>query len=287
MMSKFQRAVDIYRNHGIELLLRRSATFSRKQFTKIDAYQDLAQYRHGVADLMKVGFPKSGNTWVHFLMANTVVRAAGRSDDVHFRNLKKWVGGSEAPPSTPPVDGFPTMIGHHHERHAATYLNDDTEVVYIVRHPGDVMESFYDWRQNRWVDLNPGTFSEFIRSENGVKAWVRHVKSWQDRWDVLIQFEDLKDDPGSQLRKIWDAAEKDIDESTIQYAVEQSSFSTMQRMEEKHGRDRKAGGNPDYSFMRKGESDAGEAYFDDDDRRYLRNAAGDVMEMLGYSVDIG
>jgi hypothetical protein len=269
----------------MELLLRRSAKFFKEQVTRTDPYQVLARHRHGTADLMKVGFPKSGNTWVHFLMANTVVGAAGRTDDVHFKNLKTWVGGSEAPPSTPPVDGFPSMIGHHRERHAATYLGGDTTVVYIVRHPGDVMESFYDWRRNRWVDMNPGSFSEFIRSENGITAWARHVRSWQDRWDVLITFEDLKDDPASQLRKIWTAVDLDIDESTIQYAVEQSSFSNMQRMEEQYGKDDKAGGNPEYTFMRKGESDAGEAYFDSKDRRYLEETAGDVMETLGYSVD--
>jgi hypothetical protein len=77
----------------------------------------------------------------------------------------------------------------------------------------------------------------------------------------------------------------DIDESTIQYAVEQSSFSNMQRMEEQYGKDDKAGGNPEYTFMRKGESDAGEAYFDSKDRRYLEETAGDAMETLGYSVD--
>lgn len=285
MASKLQRAVTIYRNHGLELLLRRSATFSKKQLTRSNAYQALARHRHGTADLMKVGFPKSGNTWVHFLMANTVVKAAGRNDEVHFKNLKNWVGGSEAPPSAPPVDGFPSMIGHHRERSAATYLGDNTTVVYIVRHPGDVMESFYDWRQNRWVDMNPGTFSEFIRSENGASAWARHVRSWQDRWDVLIKFEDLKQDPASQLRKIWAAADVDVAEPTIQYAVEQSSFDNMQRMEEQYGRDDKAGGNPDYAFMRKGESDAGEAYFDAEDRQYLEETAGDVMETLGYSAD--
>jgi Sulfotransferase domain. len=218
-------------------------------------------------------------------MANTVAGVLGQTEDVHFKNLKSWVGGSEAPPSAPPADGFPTVIGHHRERPTATYLGEDTTVVYVVRHPGDVMESFYDWRQNRWVDMDPGPFTDFIRSENGVKAWARHVRSWQDRWDVLIKFEDLKEDPSSQLRKIWNAADVAVDESTIQYAVDQSSFTNMQRMEEQYGKDDKAGGNPDYAFMRKGESDAGEAYFDAEDRQYLGRIAGDILEPLDYTVE--
>jgi hypothetical protein len=240
------------------------------------------QWKYGTADLLKIGFPKSGNTWVHFLMANSIVGAAGRTDDVHFKNLKYWMAGSEKPPTRPPVDGFPRMRGTHDKPSEATYLGEDTKVVYIVRHPGDVMESFYHWRRDVRADAEVGTFSEFLRSEHGVQAWIDHVESWENRWDLLIKFEDLKQDPASQLNKVWNLIERDINESTVRYAVEQSSFENMSQMEEEYGRKKKAGRNPNTEFMRKGESDHGDAYFDTEDRQYLENTAGDLMLRLGY-----
>lgn len=240
------------------------------------------QWKYGTANLLKIGFPKSGNTWVHFLMANSIVGAAGRTDDVHFKNLKYWMAGSEKPPTRPPVDGFPKMRGTHDKPCEATYLGEDTKIVYIVRHPGDVMESFYHWRKDVRTDAEVGTFSEFLRSGHGVQAWVRHVESWENRWDLLIKFEDLKQNPASQLREIWNLIEKDVDESTIQYAVEQSSFENMSQMEEEYGRKEKAGRNPNTKFMRKGESDAGDTYFDTEDRQYLEHTAGNLMSRLGY-----
>jgi len=284
IINPLQKAVNIRQEHGTIPLLKRSAAFSKNKFARTEAYRTLMRHRYGTAGLLKIGFPKSGNTWVHFLMANSIVGAADRTDDVHFKNLKHWMAGSEKPPTKPPVEGFPKMRGTHDKRGEAMYLGEDTKVVYIVRHPGDVMESFYHWRRDFWKDIEVGTFSEFIRSEHGVQRWVNHVESWEDRWDLLIKFEDLKQDPASQLRGIWSLINKEIDESTIQYAVEQSSFENMSRMEEKYGLKDKEGRNPDAKFMREGESDAGEAYFDAKDQQYLERTAGDLMSKLDYTV---
>ena len=284
IINPLQKAVNIRQEHGTIPLLKRSAAFSKNKFARTEAYRTLMRHRYGTAGLLKIGFPKSGNTWVHFLMANSIVGAADRTDDVHFKNLKHWMAGSEKPPTKPPVEGFPAMRGTHDKRGKAMYLGEDTRVVYIVRHPGDVMESFYHWRRDFWKDTEVGTFSEFIRSEHGVQRWVNHVESWEDRWDLLIKFEDLKQDPASQLREIWNLVDKEIDESTIQYAVEQSSFENMSRMEEKYGLKDKEGRNSDAKFMREGESDAGEAYFDAKDRQYLERTAGGLMSKLDYTV---
>lgn len=243
-----------------------------------------AQRLHGTADFLKCGYPKSGNNWVHFLIANAVVKAAGRDDDVHFRNNHVWL--STTVPKEPPVDGFPRMLSNTNPYGDQQYLGHDTDLLYLVRHPGDVMESFYHYRKHRWND-DVGTFAEFVRGERwGVPAWKAHVRSWEGNWDVLVRFEDLKRDSLAELRRIVDLFDHDFDESTLEYAAEQSSFENMRRMEETYGKPERHGANPDYTFMREGESDRGEAYFDESDYRYLERTAGDLMDRYDYDVPV-
>lgn len=244
----------------------------------------VARRLHGTADFLKCGYPKSGNNWVHFLIANAVVKAAGRNDDVHFRNNHEWL--STSVPREPPADGFPKMLSNTEPYDAQRYLDDDTDVLYIVRHPGDVMESFYHYRKYRWND-DVGTFAEFIRSEHwGIPAWKAHVNSWEGNWDVLVRFEDLKRDSLAELRRIVELFHREFDDDTLRYSSEQSSFENMRRMETEYGKPSKLGANPSYSFMREGESDRGETAFEASDYRYLERAAGDLLDRFGYNVPV-
>lgn len=253
---------------------------------RLDAYEvlpvSLVQRLHGTAGFLKCGFPKSGNNWVHFLLANAIAVAAGRDDDINFRNNHRWV--STTVPKEPPVEGFPRLLSNTDPYGAQRYLNADTNVVYIVRHPGDVMESFYHYRKYRWND-DVGTFSEFIRGDRwGVPAWKSHVQSWDGNWDALVRFEDLKRDSLAELRKIVELFDHPFDESTLERAAERSSFERMRQMEAEYGKPTKHGANPNYTFMRAGESDRGEAYFEPTDYEYLHQTAGDDMERFGYDV---
>lgn len=246
-----------------------------------------SMYRHWVDpqfgyredDVVMSGFPKSGNNWVGFLIVNTIAKSGGREVDIHFRNLNDWF--SSTFPERPPVDGFPRMLTTHDE-----YQGQETKGIYVLRHPADVLESYHHYLEGRW-NRDMGDFSEFIRTDEfGVPAWKRHVESWEGHRDVLVQFEELKHDPKAQLRNICSLFETDISETTLDYAVEQASFENMARMEERYGLPQKHGANPEYTFMRKGESNQGAEYFDEADYRYLWETASDVMERYGYDVPV-
>lgn len=255
---------------------------------RLDFYEALpdviTRLRHGTAGFVKSGYPKSGNNWVHFLLANAIVRAGGRDDDVYFGNHREWV--STTVPKEPPVDGFPPLYSNTDQYGEQQYLGPETVTVYVLRHPADVMESFYDYRRGRWND-DVGTFSEFIRGERwGVPAWREHVVSWEGNWDVLVRFEDLKQDPLTELRRISELFDQEFDEATLRYAVERSSFENMRRMEEKYGKPARYGADPNYTFMRQGSADRGESVFDRSDYRYLDETVNDLMERYGYEVPV-
>jgi hypothetical protein len=232
------------------------------------------------SDVLIPSFPKSGRNWVRFLLANSIVIAEGWDTEIHFLNSSKWV--STTVPKTPPVEeGYPRIAADHDE-----YAGQNTRAIYILRHPADVMESYYVYQRDRWNEP-VGEFSEFIRDDEwGVQAWKSHVESWEDHIDVLVTFEGLKEDPGARLREMYTLFERNINDETVAEAVERSSFEAMARMEEKYGIPQKHGANNDFTFMRQGDASQGADYFDDDDYRYLLETAGDVMDRHGYRVPI-
>jgi hypothetical protein len=237
------------------------------------------QYGYRESDVLIASFPKSGRNWVRFLLANSIVLEAGRDEEIHFHNSSRWVSTTE--PRKPPVeiDGYPRMVADHVE-----YQGQGTRVIYILRHPADVMESYYVYLRDRWNEP-VGEFSSFIRDEEwGIPAWRSHVESWEGSVDILVTFEDLKADPGAVLTEMYTLFERDLDDAVIDEAVRRSSFEYMSRMEEKYGIPEKRGANDDFTFMRKGESTQGEEFFDESDYRYLREAAGNVLDRYGYEI---
>jgi hypothetical protein len=236
------------------------------------------QFGYRESDVIIPSFPKSGRNWVVFLLANSIVVAGGYDTEIHFLNSSEWI--STTVPKTPPVeDGYPRIAADHGE-----YAGQDTRAIYILRHPADVMESYYVYQRDRWNEP-VGEFSEFIRDNKwGVPAWKSHVESWESHIDVLVTFEGLKRDPGARLREMYTLFERTIDDETVEKAVKRSSFENMARMEEKYGIPEKHGANNDFTFMRQGDASQGTDYFDDDDYRYLWERAGDVMDRYEYEV---
>jgi len=240
------------------------------------------RFRDGAADFLKVGFPKSGNNWVHFLLANAIAKAGDREVNIHFRNKDYWV--STTKPKRPPIEGFPRLLSNTDPLGEQLYVTADTDVVYIIRHPADVLVSHYHYLKYRW-GRQLGPFSKYIRSQElGVRTWVNHVKSWEGRWNHVIKFEDLKEDPLNCLKEIARILGREFSTETLRYAVEKSSFENMTAMEERYGLPQKQGANMDYTFMRKGTTDKGKEYFDKDDYRYLAAEAHSVLERFQYKV---
>jgi hypothetical protein len=237
------------------------------------------QFGYCRSDVVIASFPKSGRNWVRHLIANTMAASAGLDLDIHFRNSADWV--STTLPERPPVDGFPRFVATHDE-----YASQDTRVLYLLRHPADVMESYHHYLKYRWLE-DVGEFSAFIRTEeHGIPAWRRHVESWEDEWDLLVRFEDLKEDAFGEVERMSQFFDLDVSEEAMRTGVERSTFERMRQLEDEYGIPEKTGANPDYQFMRKGEADKGQEYFDEADYRYLDKVAGDVMTRFGYEVPL-
>ena len=238
------------------------------------------QFGYQASDVLIASFPKSGRNWVRFLLANSIVASADRDVEIHFLNSSDWI--STTVPKTPPVeDGYPRIVADH-----GKYQGQDTKVIYIIRHPADVMESYYVYLRDRWNEP-VGEFSAFIRDDEwGIPAWKRHVESWESEVDVLVTFGGLKRDPGACLREMYTLFERSISKEVVDKAVNRSSFENMARVEQEYGIPEKHGANDDFIFMRKGTQSEGEDYFSYNDYQYLWETAYEKMQQYGYKIPV-
>lgn len=253
--------------------------------------QNIAHHRNLLAlaespchdDLYIVSFPKSGATWMDFLMANVHLRMSGDKRSVNFYNVHNFIPDIHYSRNVRNAEqGFPGFrIMKSHSGLNPFYKN----VVYVIRDPRDVMVSYFNFL--RGLGQFPGNISELIRSaENGILAWVNHVNGWWKHSSAalpffVVQYERLKTDPLEELKRFYAFLGFDIPADILRSAIEASSFERMREMEAELN----YGGRPigeGFLFMRKGKSGEWASEIGEDDHAFILDIAGPVMASFNY-----
>jgi hypothetical protein len=200
---------------------------------------DIAGRRFAVYpdDTLLVSYPRSGNTWTRFLIANLKHPEV----DVSFANIERLIPdtssqSSQALKRTP----RPRLIKTHEY-----FDHRYKRVIYVVRDPRDVAVSYYHFlRKVRQFedDCSIERFVEhFIRGRGRLideawGSWGENVASWiytrGERDDFLLcRYEDLLENPAQQLSRIAFFLGVEPSPQLLQQAVERSSADRMREME--------------------------------------------------------
>ena len=199
-------------------------------------------YAHDLArnaqhdDLYVVEFPKSGITWLSFIIANTIILKNKLDRSVNFYNVHDYVPDIHAACKnlSQDIKEFPgyRIIKSHSKFNP--YYN---KVIYLVRNPVDVMISYYNFR----VQLGHynGDFGGFIKSPMyGALCWCEHVHNWIEKTSEtisykLIKYEDLKANTVSTMSDLYDDLGLNVEREVIEQSVEMSSLEKMRTLEER------------------------------------------------------
>lgn len=239
-------------------------------------------------DIFLVSFPKSGNTWTRFLLAN--VRFP--NEPATFANINRLIPD---PTGTAKRD-FDRMprprIIKSHECFDPRY----PRVVYIVRDPRDVVVSQYHYhRKIRKIedDLPIEKFvSRFLAGETCPHgSWGQNVATWlytseRDPHFLLLRYEDLVADTARELAKVVAFLRLSAGPEQIARAVERSSADRMRKLE-KTQTDENAlmkGSRKDLSFVRAAESGGWRADLPTPMAAKIEAAWGPLMRHLGYQL---
>jgi hypothetical protein len=190
-------------------------------------------------------YPRSGNTWVRFLIANVYNLSQEKFAEVDFHNIHDIVPElSDAVPEF----AFPTLphvLKTHDE-----YRREFTDVILILRNPWDALYSYYEYLRREWgAEL---TLSDVVTSEKyGVGCLVRHCQSYAGHCDNLltITYEATIAEAEKQLIRILEFMDLTTTENHLREAVRRSSFHVMREIEVRKGR---KFGKKDFYFTRSG-----------------------------------
>lgn len=186
-------------------------------------------------------YPKSGNTWVRFLLYSLLHGPPAKSIDVSKRipDVHRPIPFS-APPSGPLYAKTHAALTERHP-----HLDKSVRAVYIVRHPKDVLLSGLNYHRLAGTDEKALPSAQYARTflnsfgdpmwaRQGYGSWDQHVRSWTetDRFPVhTVRYEDLKTDAPARLRAIAEFLGIDADDATIERAAKASSFDALRALE--------------------------------------------------------
>jgi len=187
-------------------------------------------------------YPKSGNTWLRFLLANIL---AGGPPETSL-DVSRLVHDIHRPQDPfEPLDPEQLFIKTHFARtDQHPRIGETDRAVHVVRHPRDVLLSALNYRRMEGVidHLTDAQYAELFIAGSGDPLWARlgygswtqHAAGWATAggFPVLtVRYEDFKADPEATFRKVLDFIELDATDADIARAVKQSSFDNLRALE--------------------------------------------------------
>ena len=257
---------------------------------KRHATQFLAQRRfvHSLrpSDVFVVTYPKSGTTWLLFLLAN--ILKSDPDEEITFVNYIHYV---------PDINDSYFAKNHLAEfaslpdpRIFAVHAPYDPvlpKVVYVLRDPRDVMVSYYHYK--RLTDASfCGSLRDFVMSDNHYPCqWDEHVAGWllNSRHTplCLVRYEEMHKDTSGVLKRVLDFAGLRYTEADIARAVEASRFERMRSAEERHGIPQpEVLTHTDERFVRRGKIGGYRHELDAESLRIIDEKYGAIMRIVGY-----
>ena len=186
-------------------------------------------------DTFIVSYPRSGNTWTRFLIANLI----NPDEPATFANIETKVPEIEAN-TRRQLERFPRpRILKSHEYFDPRYK----KVVYIARDPRDVvLSNYYFQLKKRFIEDGypiDRYVSRFIAGEvDDYASWGDNVATWLvTRYGspsfLLLRYEDMLQAPQHELAKVAFFLGIEADSQRLDRAVELSSANRMRQLEKK------------------------------------------------------
>jgi hypothetical protein len=239
-------------------------------------------------DIFLVSFPKSGNTWTRFLLANL------RFPDqpATWANIDRLIPDPTGTTKRDFVRMPRPRIIKSHECFDPRY----PRVVYIVRDPRDVVVSQYHYHRKirKIEDDSPieKFVTRFLAGETCPHgSWGQNIGTWLFTSEgnprfLLLRYEDLVKDTARELAKVVAFLHLAASPEQIAQAVERSSADNMRKLEQaqtdQQGLTR--GSRKDLSFVRAAGSGGWRSELPVPLVARIEAAWGPLMQHLGYGL---
>ena len=241
-------------------------------------------------DTFVVSYPRSGNTWTRFLIANLL----HPDEPATFANIERLVPDSEAQSSRYLKSISRPRVIKSHQYFDPRYK----KVIYIVRDPRDVALSYYDF-QRKYRQIQDGYplsqyVSDFVDgrlTSADWGTWGENVGSWvatrqKHTGFLLLRYEDMVADTERELSKIAAFLGIEPKRQLLANTIDRSSAERMRGLEKTQGSEWVSTKNKrsDIPFIRTASSGGWRNLLPPDAIGAIESAWGPLMTSLGYEL---
>jgi hypothetical protein len=236
-------------------------------------------------DTFIASYPRSGNTWTRFLIANLV----HPEHPVTFANIETIIPDATAL-SSRELKRIPRpRLIKTHEYFEPRYRR----VIYLVRDPRDVALSLYNFRRKYGsVDdsypIEQYVAERFLPGDLDI-PWGEHVGSWlgtrmNQPGFLLVRYEDLLQDPPRELCRLASFLGIAASTEMLSQAIERSSANRLRALEkvEHEAWVTTKGKRADVPFIAEAVAGAWKQKLPEASVAVIESAWGHLMNSLGY-----
>jgi Sulfotransferase domain len=211
--------------------------FGIKSVVKYLLGRDIADRNVAVCpdDTFIVSYPRSGNTWTRFLIANLLHPEI----EIGFANIDSVVPDTAALSSRALKRTPRPRVLKSHQYFDHRY----PKVIYIVRDPRDVALSYYQFHRKYGFINDDHPIEQFVADFVGGRlisadwgTWAENVASWlytrgHNAGFLLTRYEDLKQDTYRELTRIASFLGVEAEPELLSKAIERCSAQRMRDLE--------------------------------------------------------
>jgi len=239
-------------------------------------------------DRFLVSYPRSGNTWTRFLVANLI----WPEEEVTFANIELKIPDPTAV-TRRILDKIPRpRLIKSHEYFDPHYRR----MIYIVRDPRDVVVSNYFFQLKKGFIRENLSMDEYVdcfvgRGIDTYASWGENVASWLATRNgskdfLLLRYEDMLENTKNELSRIAAFLEIDSSATRTERAIELSSPERMRKLEQaesnlwqvtRHTR-------KDIPFVRSAKSGSWREILSSGHLVRIEGTWGSLMQSLGYDL---
>jgi hypothetical protein len=239
----------------------------------------LALDKINTTDTFIVSYPKSGNTWLRFILGNLLQP----QEQITSRNIDAFIPDLYSHYAIANQLQQPRFMKTHH-----AWFAYYPKSIYIYRDYRDVLNSYFHYQTA--LGEFKSSFDQYIRvvhQYNVFGTWRKHVlnalefhRLYPDRI-LLLQYENLLKSPEVEIQRIQDFCGINSALSNEEI-ISRCSFAELQKTELQHGsafRDKSQ-----QLFFREGQSEQWRTHYTPEQLAYVEAENGDVLRHLGYPI---
>jgi len=183
-------------------------------------------------DIYICAFPRSGITYLGFLLTAARLHHNAIALQPTMYNIDFLLIDTNKMRNASIATIWRDGIGDFLKTHSAYVAVPNA--VYLIRSPVDTLRSYFHFRRQLG---SSDSMTDFLRGEEGVRGWIKHVRSWlldnrsATQSLFVIDYGELFANPKQQLTALAEQLGIRFSDESLKFALEATSLERMRRAE--------------------------------------------------------